>query len=91
MGVYSRHHADRFTVHGGGVTYGGARAFIGRSRINAPIVDAVNELRTSLTPERQDTFACVHASVVDLKCLLLLPRGRKGTSDPETTLETYDC
>src|SRR5580704_5140995 len=31
------------------------------------------------------------ASVVDLKFLRLLPRARKGTSDPKTTLETYIC
>jgi hypothetical protein len=30
-------------------------------------------------------------SVVDLKFLPLLPRARKGTSDPKTTLEAYPC
>jgi hypothetical protein len=30
-------------------------------------------------------------SVVDLKFLPLLPRARKGTSDPKTTLEAYIC
>jgi hypothetical protein len=29
--------------------------------------------------------------VVDLKFLPLLPRARKGTSDPKTTLETHIC
>jgi hypothetical protein len=68
MHVYSRHHAYRFTVYGGGVTYDGARAFIGRSRINAPVVRAINVLHTLLTPEREDTFACVH------DCAWLLPK-----------------